>query len=122
MNVYYIAWGRFWNVIKKAGVVNVGRRHYDRDSYEKLYDIIELIYILNRLSNNSYVDDRSKQYLIGMLNDVESIKNNFDKYRDEEPYLRKAKISRSDYDGYNYDNRDTFVQKIIIFLKSLNND
>lgn len=100
----------------------MGRRHYDRDSYEKLYDIIELIYILNRLSNNSYVDDRSKQYLIGMLNDVESIKNNFDKYRDEEPYLRKAKISRSDYDGYNYDNRDTFVQKIIIFLKSLNND
>lgn len=105
-----------------VGVVKVGRRYSDRDNYEKLYDMIELIYILNRLSNNSYVDDNSKQYLIGMLNNVESIKNNFDKYRYEQPVSKNPQISRSDCNDSKYRTRDSLSQKIILFLKSLNND
>lgn len=100
----------------------MGRRYYDIEGYEKLYDMIELIYILNRLSNNSYVDESSKQYLIGMLNNVESMKYNFDKYRYSDDYSAKAQIRKNEYNSYNYNNGEGIVDKIIFFLKSLNND
>jgi len=66
------------------------------------------------------VDDRSKKYLIGMLNDVESIKSNFDKYRVNEPYRKNQQMSYNKCDSC-YSNKDeSFVDKIIFFLKSLN--
>lgn len=102
--------------------MNLDKRHYNQDMYSKMYDLIELIYVLNRLSNNSNVDDRSKQYLISMLNDVESIQSNFDKYRYKESYYRNPKISSKGCDGCNYDNKGTFADKIFLFLKSLNNE
>lgn len=98
------------------------RRHYDREVFNKMYDIIELIYILNRLSNNSQIDDHSKQYLISMLNDVESVKSNFDKYRYQEPYSGRQYISSKHCDSCNYKTGDTLADKIIFFLKSLNNE
>jgi len=100
--------------------VNVDERRYDRDM-QKMYDMIELIYILNRLSNNSYVDERSKQYLIQMLGDVESIKSNFDKYRVRDFGRESGQISYNKSDDYNYNHRGGFFDKIIFFLKSLNN-
>ncbi|HBD64693.1 MAG TPA: hypothetical protein DC038_09685 [Clostridiales bacterium] len=96
------------------------RGRYENNMHDKMYDIIELMYILNRLSNNSYIDDNSKQYLIRMLNDAESIKSNFDKYKDYEPEREEREIGYSRYNGYNYRNRGSFGDKIISFLKSLN--
>lgn len=98
----------------------MNRGRYDQDMYNKMYDMIELIYILNRLSSNSYIDDRSKQYLIGMLNDMESIKSNFDKYRVKEPMMKNPQISFNKYDGGYSDKGGSFVDRIIFFLKSLN--
>lgn len=97
----------------------MGGRRYDRDM-QKMYDMIELIYILNRLSNNSYIDERSKQYLIEMLGDVESIKSNFDKYRVRDSNVENSQIGYNKYGDYNYSNRGSFFDKIIFFLKSLN--
>lgn len=97
-------------------------RDYDRNSYEKMYDLIELIYILNRLSNNSYVDERSKKYMIGMLNDVESIRNNFDKYRDIEPDYRISYSKSNKRNDWDFNNGNSFINKVINFLNSLNDD
>ncbi len=96
------------------------RRRYDRDRYDKMYDMIELIYILNRLSNNSYIDDHSKQYLIGMLNDVESIKSNFDKYRVNEPLRNPPPMGCNKCESCYSDKNGGFIDRIIFFLKSLN--
>lgn len=101
----------------------MSRRPYDREMYDKMNDMIELIYILNRLSNNSYIDNRSKQYLIGMLNDVESIKSNFDKYRIREPLREPPRIGCNKCEGCYPDKgygSGGFVDKILFFLKSLN--
>lgn len=97
-------------------------KDYDRNSYEKMYDLIELIYILNRLSNNSYVDERSKKYMIGMLNDVESIRNNFDKYRDEKPDYKLASGRTYKQNNWNSSTGDSFINKVINFLNSLNDN
>ncbi|MGD9569766.1 MAG: hypothetical protein AB7V48_15890 [Sedimentibacter sp.] len=98
----------------------MGKRNCGYDNYDKMYDMIELLYILNRLSNNSYIDDNSKKYLIGMLENVESIKSNFDNYREDEPYLGSRKISCNKCDGCYSNSSDSFLDKIIFFLKSLN--
>ena len=94
-------------------------RHDDR--YDKMYDLIELIYILNRLSNNSYIDERSKKYLIGMLEDVESIKSNFDKYRGDEHCKINYTVGCNNYDDCNFnDYSDSFLDRILFYLKRLN--
>lgn len=95
-------------------------RQYGHDAYDKMYDMIELIYILNRLSNNSYVDDRSKRYLIEMLGNVESIKGNFDKYREVDLYRRNTINSCDKCEGCYSNNYGSFLDRIIFFLKSLN--
>lgn len=98
----------------------MNRRQYDHDRYDKMYDMIELIYLLNRLTNNSYVDEGSKKYLIGMLENVESIKSNFDKNRDDEPY-RKTRMDCYKCDGCYSNDSDSFLDRIIFYLKTLNN-
>lgn len=99
----------------------MNRRQYDQDRYDKMYDMIELIYLLNRLTNNSYVDEGSRKYLIGMLENVESIKSNFDRYRDDEPYRLKAKADCFKCDGCFSNDSDSFLDRIIFYLKTLNN-
>lgn len=94
----------------------------DRNSYEKMYDLIELIYILNRLSNNSYIDERSKKYMIGMLNDVESIRYNFDKYRDIEPDYRISSSRSHKRNDWSSNNDNSIINRVIKFLNSLNDD
>ncbi|MDF2950031.1 MAG: hypothetical protein K0R07_2078 [Sedimentibacter sp.] len=98
----------------------MNRRQYDHDKYDKMYDMIELIYLLNRLTNNSYVDEGSKKYLIGMLENVESIKSNFDRYRDDEPYGIKTRMDCSKCDGCYSNASDSFLDRIIFYLKTLN--
>lgn len=91
------------------------KRNYDRDMVSKMYDIIELIYILNRLTNEFYEEDYSKQYLLDMMDNVQNVKYNYDKYRG-----RDANVTKHDY--YDYGKRDSFIDRIIFYLKSLNED
>lgn len=96
------------------------RRSYDQDRYNKLYDIIELIYILDRLSNKHHVDEKTKNHLICMLKDVDSIRrNNFDRHREIKNY---GDVNKLDYskDDYFPSKSESTIDKIIYYLKSLN--
>lgn len=100
------------------------KRGPDQEMINKMYDAIELIYILNRLTNGSYCDDYSREYLISMLGDVDNLKNNYDRYkfRDEDRRIGKRDFLHGSRqcDGLNCDNKGNFVDKIIYFLQSLN--
>lgn len=92
-------------------------RNYDRDMISKMYDIIELIYILNRLTNEFYEEDYSKQYLLDMLDNMENVKYSLDKYRG-----RDAKSNVVKHDCHYCGKKDSFIDKIIFYLKSLNEE
>jgi hypothetical protein len=98
----------------------MGRGQYDQDKYDKLYDMIELVYILNRLSDNSYIDERSKHQLTEMLNDALVVKYNFDKYKFQEPLRRQPEIGCNKDDRCYSHKNESFLDKVIFFLKSLN--
>ncbi|NLJ57751.1 MAG: hypothetical protein GX339_02785 [Tissierellia bacterium] len=87
------------------------RRHYDRDRVNKMYDIIELLYILNRLTNEFYEDDYSKGYLIDMVDNMENLRHNYHKYK------RKDKVVNY---GCYCSKKNGLMDKIIFYLKSLN--
>ena len=93
----------------------MNKRNYDRDMMEKMYDIIELIYILKRLTDDFYEDDRSKKYLLEMMNDMQNVKYSIDKYKGT-----GIKRNASKFDYRHYGTSDTFIDKIIFYLKSLN--
>lgn len=93
------------------------RRSYDKDMVSKMYDIIELIYVLNRLTNEFYEEDYSKQYLTDILDDMQNVKYSCDKYRGREIEKNPKKPC---YCGHS--KRDSFLDKIIFYLKSLNED
>lgn len=96
-------------------------RKYDRNVYDKIYNMIELIYSLNELSNNSYNDGSTKKYLIEMLDDAKYVKGYLDKYRFKEFDNEEDSGGYNKYAAYNYGNKgNTFMSKIIFFLKSLN--
>lgn len=99
------------------GVMTVDKRNYDRDIISKMYDIVELVYILNRLTDEFYEDERSKQYLLSMMDDMQNVKYSIDKYRG-----RDKKRSGIKNDSLHYSSRSTFVDKIIFYLKSLNEE
>ena len=90
-------------------------RKYDRDMISKMYDIIELIYILNRLTNEFYEEDYSKQYLLDMMDNMQNAKYSYDKYRGK--YSKKSEIK---HDCRYCNTKDSFIDKIIFYLKSLN--
>ena len=94
-------------------VIKVDRRNYDKDMVSKMYDIIELIYILNRLTNEFYEEDYSKQYLLDILDDMQNVKYSCDKYRGRN-IGKCPKIPCSN----SYSKRDGFFDKIIFYLKS----
>jgi hypothetical protein len=100
------------------------RRGPDQEMINKMYDAIELIYILNRLTNGSYCDDCSREYLVSMLDDVDSLKQNYDRYkfRDEDRRIEKRDFFHGSRrcDSFNCENKGNFVDKIIYFLQSLN--
>ena len=93
------------------------KRRYDRDMMSKMYDIIELIYILNRLNNEFYEDEHSKQYLLEMMDDMQNVKYSIDKYRG-----RGSKINAIKHDYRHYYAKDSLIDKIIFYLKSLNEE
>ncbi|WP_313342373.1 hypothetical protein [Sedimentibacter sp.] len=89
---------------------------------KKFYDIIELVYILNKLSDKKYMDERTRQYLISILKDIDFMKYKFDNYRCKEPSKKIDKIGCNNYDYFNPDNKNSFMDQIIFFLKSLNDE
>lgn len=93
------------------------KRNYDRDMISKMYDIIELIYILNRLTNEFYEEDYSKQYLLDMMDNMQNAKYSYDKYRG-----RDEKMNVMKNDNYYYGKKDSFIDRIIFYLKSLNEE
>ncbi|NYB75155.1 hypothetical protein HZF24_13485 [Sedimentibacter hydroxybenzoicus DSM 7310] len=88
----------------------------------KFYDIIELVYILNKLSDKKCMDERTRQYLISILKDIDFMKYKFDNYRCEEPPKKFDKIGCNAYDCSSPDNKNSFMDQIIFFLKSLNDE
>jgi hypothetical protein len=97
--------------------MKVDKRNYDRDMISKMYDIIELIYILNRLTNEFYEEDYSKQYLLDMMDNMQNAKYSYDKYRG-----RDEKMNVMKNDNYYYGKKDSFIDRIIFYLKSLNEE
>ena len=96
------------------------RRGPDQEMLYKMYDVIELIYILNRLTNGSNFDDCSKDYLLGMLDDVDSMKYNYDRYKFRDEGRKKMIPHSKQCDSFFCGNKENFVDKLIYFLKSLN--
>ena len=105
------------HIISINGVMKVDKRNYDRDMISKMYDIIELIYILNRLTNEFYEEDYSKQYLLDMMDNMQNVKYSYDKYK-----RRDEKINAINSDSYQYGKKDSFIDRIIFYLKSLNGE
>ena len=97
--------------------MKVDKRNYDRDMISKMYDIIELIYILNRLTNEFYEEDYSKQYLLDMMDNMQNAKYSYDKYRGRD---EKSNVMKND--NYYYGKKDSFIDRIIFYLKSLNEE
>lgn len=92
-------------------------RKYNADIVSKMYDIIELLYILNRLTNEFYEEDYSKQYLLDMVDNMQNAKYNYDKY------IGKDYDYNEYMPNYNYGRKKvSFIDKIIIYLKSLNEE
>lgn len=92
------------------------KRDYNQDMINKMYDIIELMYILNRLTNEFYEEDYSKQYLLDMMDNMQNMKYSFDKYR-------RREISKGPDRSYPFIAKNKgFLDKIILYLKSLNGD
>ncbi len=103
----------------------MGRRGCEPDIpkiNKKFYDIIELVYIFNKLSDKKCMDDRTRQYLIGILKDVDLMKYKFDNYRFKEPSEKTDKIGYNNYNCSNLDYKNGFMDQIIFFLKSLNDE
>ncbi len=97
--------------------MKVDKKNYDKDMINKMYDIIELMYVLNKLTNEFYEEDYSKQYLLDMMDNMQNVKYSYDKYRGREG---KNKIINHGYEPYI--KKDGFIDKIIFYLKSLNNE
>ncbi|HBC31184.1 MAG TPA: hypothetical protein DC024_08085 [Clostridiales bacterium] len=92
-------------------------RKYDRDMINKMYDIIELVYILNRLTNEFYEDEPSKQYLLDMMDNMQNVKYSYDKYR-----CKCGKGNAIKHDSRHLCTNNSFIDKIIFYLKSLNEE
>src|SRR5690606_16152208 len=89
---------------------------------KKFYDIIELVYILNKLSDKNCMDDKTRQYLISILKDIDFMKYKFDNYRCKEPSNKTPKIGCNTYDCCNPNNKNCFMDRLLFFLKSLNGE
>jgi hypothetical protein len=97
--------------------MKVDNRKYDRDMINKMYDIIELVYILNRLTNEFYEDEPSKQYLLDMMDNMQNVKYSYDKYR-----CKCGKGNAIKHDSRHLCTNNSFIDKIIFYLKSLNEE
>lgn len=92
--------------------MKVDRRKYDKDIMNKMYDIIELIYILNRLTNEFCEEDYPKEYLLDIL-DEKSLRSSCGRCRRKDRYPIRRDCCHC---GKEYG----FIDKIIFYLKSLN--
>ena len=92
-------------------------RKYDRDMINKMYDIIELVYILNRLTNEFYEGEHSKQYLLDIMDNMQNVKYSYDKYR-----CKCGKGNAIKHDSRHLCTNNSFIDKIIFYLKSLNEE
>jgi glycosyltransferase involved in cell wall biosynthesis len=99
------------------GVMKVDKRKCDDNMIDRMYDIIELIYILNRLTNKFCEDEHSKQCLLDMMDNMQNVKYSYDKYRG-----KCGKRNLIKHECHNYCTKDRFIDKIIFYLKSLNEE
>jgi hypothetical protein len=97
--------------------MKVDNRKYDRDMINKMYDIIELVYILNRLTNEFCENEPSKQYLLDMMDNMQNVKYSYDKYK-----CKCSKRNEIKHDCGHYCTNGSFIDKIIFYLKSLNEE
>lgn len=88
-------------------------RKYTDDMVSKMYDIIELVNIINRLTNDSYGDE-TKEYLLDIIDNMENVKYSYDKYR-----IRRSEPTQANYLS-GYKRSGGFFDKILFYLKSLN--
>jgi len=96
------------------------RRGPDQDLMNKMQDAIELVYLLNKLTNNNYYDDYSKEYLISMLNNMDSIKSNYDKFKYKGVSKNDTKSRARHCDSCYMNKNESFLDKIMFYLNSLN--
>lgn len=102
-----------FHIIGINGGMELDKKKYDRDAISKMYDIIELYYLLNKLTNEFYEEDYSKEYLLDMVGSMENIRDNLDRYRRKDPPARHS---------YYHGRGNSFFDKIIYYLKTLNED
>jgi|GEM_PF-388806 hypothetical protein len=105
------------HIMMVNGVMKMDRRKCDRDIICKMHDIIELIYILNRLANDE--EGHSKQCLLDMVDSMQNPKHCYDKHSYKCNKRREIKHDCR-YDCPYYKAEDSFIDKIIFYLKSLN--
>lgn len=91
------------------------RRNPDQEMYDKMCDIIELICILNRLTNNNCSNECSRDCLLDLIDDVEDNRCNCKKHR-----MLPCHDGRDGRDRFFCGKNENFVDKLIFFLKSLN--
>jgi len=96
------------------------RRGPDQDLMNKMQDAIELVYLLNKLANKNYYDDYSKDYLISMLSDMDSIKSNYDKFKYKGMSKNDTKSCSKHCDSCYMNKTESFLDKIMFYLNSLN--
>ncbi len=96
------------------------RRSPDQEIRDKIQDVVELIYILNKLTNSDYNNQYSKEYLISMLDDMDSIKTNYEQYKYRDFRRNNKRPPVRQFDDFHLNKNESFVDKIIFFLKSLN--
>ena len=87
----------------------------------RMYEIIELISILNRLTNEFYEDDYTKENLLEMMDNMQNAKYSYERLRGQDSKVKGNKYNN--YSNYkNYEKKDGILEKIIYYLKSLNGD
>lgn len=96
------------------------RRSPDHDIRDKIQDIVELINILNKLTNNEYNNDYSKEYLISMVEDMDLNKRNYNQYKFGNFGKNNKRLNTRQYNDFYKKKSENFIDKIIFFLKSLN--
>ena len=96
------------------------RRGPDQDLMNKMQDAIELAYLLNKLTNKNYYDDYSKDYLINMLGDMDSIKSNYDKFKYKGVSKNDTKSCARHCNSCYANKNESFLDKIMFYLNSLN--
>lgn len=98
----------------------MGKRCPDQELINKMQDIAELIYILNRIANSPYCDDYSREYFEDICDKENCTRDNCDRYRYRDYKRNNDRLCSRQYDRYHCNKEENLLDRIIFFLKSLN--